>query len=416
MVVADRLSDVLSEFARTLASDFPIQHILDHLVDRIVHVLPIDAAGVTLISPRSDPHYIAASDERALRYERLQTELGQGPCLAAYETDEAILIQDLAEDDRFPLFAQRALTEGLVAVFTFPLRDGAAGLGALDLYRDTPGPLSDLEIATAQTLADVAAAYLRNAQVRVDLQAASAAEHEALERLRLVDLARTEFLTTVIHELRTPMTSISGYAELLHEEDSGALNPTQHQLVEAIERNSERLATLANDLLALARLDQEGVRPRLTDVDLGQVVLDARSSMQALLDERNLEVTFDVPATPVVVNGDARALERLVSNLMTNALKFTDDSGSVSCSLHVDDGTARLQVSDTGIGIPEAEQSLLFTRFFRASTARGYAKGSGLGLSIVQAVARTHGGTVSVTSAQDQGATFVVALPLRAAV
>ena len=90
-----RLSEVLSEFARTLVTDFPIQAILDHLVGRIVHVLPITAAGVTLISDGADPRYIAASDESALRFEKLQTRLGQGPCVAAYETGQAVAIPDL---------------------------------------------------------------------------------------------------------------------------------------------------------------------------------------------------------------------------------------------------------------------------------------------------------------------------------
>src|ERR1700712_5673680 len=118
-----QLSDVLSEFARTMATDFPIQGILDHLVQRIVDILPIDAAGVTLISPTTNPRFIAASDRSAMSFEQLQTALGEGPCLAAYQTDSPISIPDLAQDDRFPVFAAPALAEGLVAVFTFPLRD-----------------------------------------------------------------------------------------------------------------------------------------------------------------------------------------------------------------------------------------------------------------------------------------------------
>jgi len=138
--VERRLSKVLSEFARTLITDFPIQAILDHLVLRIVDVLPISAAGVTLISPGTDPRFIAASDESALRYERLQTELGQGPCMAAYERGEAIAIPDLRRDAAFPRFSARALEEGLMAVFTFPLGQGDRRFGALDLYRSTVVP------------------------------------------------------------------------------------------------------------------------------------------------------------------------------------------------------------------------------------------------------------------------------------
>jgi diguanylate cyclase (GGDEF)-like protein len=175
----DDLADVLSQFARTMATEFPIQGILDHLVLQIVEIMPISAAGVTLISPGLRPRYIAASNGSALRFEQLQTELGEGPCLAAYDAGEAIVVPDLREDRRFPTFSPRALEAGMAAVFTFPLHHGELRLGALDLYRDRPGSLSPGLMRTAQTLADVAAAYLLNAQARADLQDSSDRSREA---------------------------------------------------------------------------------------------------------------------------------------------------------------------------------------------------------------------------------------------
>ena len=169
-MIEEELSDVLSEFARTMVTNFPIQGILDHLVRRIVEILPISAAGVTLIAPGVVPRYVAASDPAALRYEMLQTELDEGPCLAAFETGQAVFVPDLRANSGFGQFAPRAVAEGLAAVFTFPLRHEDMQLGALDLYRDTPGPLSRKSTIAAQTLADVAAAYLINAQARTDLQ------------------------------------------------------------------------------------------------------------------------------------------------------------------------------------------------------------------------------------------------------
>ena len=183
-----QLSEILSEFARTMVTDFPIQRILDHLVKRIVEVLPITGAGVTIITPGVHPRFVAASDESALRFEQLQTAMGEGPCLVAFQTGRAVVVPDLREEDRFQLFGPRALAAGLAAVFTFPLHTGDERLGALDLYRDTPGPLTHRHLAAAQTLADVAAAYLLNAQARDDLRDASdrareLALHDALTGL-----------------------------------------------------------------------------------------------------------------------------------------------------------------------------------------------------------------------------------------
>ncbi|MGD0378887.1 MAG: EAL domain-containing protein [Acidimicrobiales bacterium] len=202
MEIERRLSDVLSEFARTLVTDFPIQAILDHLVVRIVDVLPVSAAGVTLIAPGADPHYIAASDDAALRFEQLQTELGEGPCIVAYQRGEAVVVPDLRADDRFPRFAPRAIEEGLGAVFTFPLRHDDRQLGALDLYRATPGLLNAGAMTAAQTLADVAAAYLLNAQARSDLRDSSDRARETALHDALTGLPnRTLLVQRLVHAI-----------------------------------------------------------------------------------------------------------------------------------------------------------------------------------------------------------------------
>src|SRR3984893_10686929 len=118
MVQEEELSEVLSEFARTLITDFPIQGILDHLVARIVDVLPVTAVGVTLITEGTAPRFVAASAESALRYELLQTENAQGPCISAFRSGEAVSVPDLSTDDRFPEFAAAATKARLAAVFT----------------------------------------------------------------------------------------------------------------------------------------------------------------------------------------------------------------------------------------------------------------------------------------------------------
>lgn len=381
---------VLSEFARTLVTDFPIEGILDHLVKRIVDLLVIDAAGVSLISPTTNPYLVAGSDESAVRYERLQTTLGEGPCLAAYRTDTPISIPDLRIDGRFTRFAELALAEGLVAVFTFPLRNDDRCLGALDLYRTTPGLLDDQDMATAQTLADVVTAYLLNAEART---------------------SRADFVASVSHELRTPMASIAGYVELLQEPDAG-LTSQQVGFVESIGRSSTRLIALAADLMTVSQLEDPVSHPWL-ELDLGAVLVSAQISLGPLIAARLLMVTFNIPAEPVLVRGSVVDLEAMLVNLLSNALKFTADGGWVSCTLSAVNSSARVEVSDNGLGIPSREQSDLFSRFFRSSTAQQHAiQGTGLGLTIVQSIVKHHGGEISVQSEHLQGSTFTVDLPL----
>jgi GAF domain-containing protein len=163
VMAAEQLSDVLGEFARTMVTDIPIQGVLDHLVKRVVDIVPVTAAGVTVISSEVEPRWIAASDRSAMRYETLQSELNEGPCLAAYHSGKAIAVPDLTRDQRYRWFTPQAIAVGLAAVFTFPLNHEDLKLGALDLYRDSPGDLSEESMAIAQTLADAAAAYLINA-------------------------------------------------------------------------------------------------------------------------------------------------------------------------------------------------------------------------------------------------------------
>jgi diguanylate cyclase (GGDEF)-like protein len=254
----EELADVLSEFARTMVTNFPIQGILDHLVKRIVDIMPITAAGVTLITPGLDPRYVAASNPAALRYEKLQSEIGQGPCLAAYHTGEAISVPNLAVEDRFPKFTPRALEAGLRAVFTFPLHHAEFELGALDLYRDSVGPLTAESMIVAQTLADVAAAYLINAQARSDLVDSSEQSREASLHDSLTGLPnRTLILRLIEHAFRASRRSkkISAvlFVDLDHFKD---VNDTHgHQVGDALlVAVAERLTGLLRPGDSVARL------------------------------------------------------------------------------------------------------------------------------------------------------------------
>ncbi len=168
MIDESQLSQVLGEMATTLATDFTTTAVLDRLVGRIVQVLPVASAGLSLIDDNLHPHYVAASDADARAFEDLQSALSEGPCLMAFESGEPVAVPDLAHDPRFPRFGPAAVAAGLAAVHTFPLRQGSGRFGALDLYLTHPGDLSPVARESAQTLAAVAAAYLLMSRARTD--------------------------------------------------------------------------------------------------------------------------------------------------------------------------------------------------------------------------------------------------------
>jgi diguanylate cyclase (GGDEF)-like protein len=254
-----------------MVTNFPIQGILDHLVRRIVDVMPVTAAGVTLITPGLEPRYVAASDRSALRYEKLQTELGEGPCLEAYRTGEAIAIPDLSVESRFPRFTPRAVEAGLTAVFTFPLHHGDFQLGALDLYRDTPGPLSAESMVAAQTLADVAAAYLINAQARADLMESSEQAREAALHDCLTGLPnRALILQLIEHALRANRRSHKISAVMFVDLDRfKEVNDTHGHLVgdQLLVAVAERLTRLLRPGDSVARLSGDEFVILCEDID-----------------------------------------------------------------------------------------------------------------------------------------------------
>ncbi len=249
-------------------------------------------------------------------------------------------------------------------------------------------------------------------RVQASLMAALDREHASVLRLEEVDHVKQELVSNVSHELRTPITSIAGYAELLGDGSLGDLNEGQVDAVQRIERNTTRLGLLVEDLLTLSKAESGQLELEHEQVDLRDIVREGRELIDDLSRARALDVHYELPGEPVVIHGDGPALERVVMNLISNAIKFTPDDGRVGVSVSQDGDGAALVVSDTGMGISEEDQEHLFTRFFRSAAATERAiQGTGLGLSIVHAIVSQHGGAVSVDSAPGRGTKVTVILP-----
>ncbi|MGH3044115.1 MAG: sensor histidine kinase [Gaiellaceae bacterium] len=248
---------------------------------------------------------------------------------------------------------------------------------------------------------------------RAALAEAEAAQRLLLEqndRLRELDRLKDEFVALVSHELRTPLTSITGYLELVL--DDSELVPEHRRFLEVVDRNAGRLLRLVSDLLLVAQIESGKLVLEPEDVDLADLATHSVEALRPAADARNIDLRLDAHPVPNMT-GDPARLGQLLDNLLSNAVKFTEDGGRVVVALGVRGDDLVLAVSDNGIGIPVAEQRRLFDRFFRATTAQDRAiEGTGLGLTIVHAIVRAHGGAIEVTSDEGQGTTFRVRLPV----
>jgi signal transduction histidine kinase len=229
-----------------------------------------------------------------------------------------------------------------------------------------------------------------------------------------IDRERAEFLAIVSHEMRTPLTSIISFSELLRGE-AGGLSPDGQRFLGIIERNADRLLRLIDDLLMLNRLERGGQPLELTQVSLPDLAAESVKNAGPVAAKSGVTVHLDAGEGPEVV-ADSRRLTQVLDNLIGNAVKFSHVDGLVRVRLRYVRGTWRVDVSDTGIGIPPDEEARLFGLFVRGSNARTADRpGTGLGLAIVKSLVEMHGGHVKVKSVLDRGTTFSVFLPVHAA-
>jgi signal transduction histidine kinase len=232
------------------------------------------------------------------------------------------------------------------------------------------------------------------------------------ERLLELDRLKDEFVATASHELRTPLTSLSGYLEMSLDPAEGPLSPTREGHLRIAQRNADRLAGLVDQLLFLARADSHPLDLDRQSVDLKGILAEAAETAGPAAHAKGISLLVAADTAPDVL-ADRPQILRVVDNLVANAVKFTPDSGSVRLAARREDGTAIVEVTDTGLGIPRTEQRQLFNRFYRGTSAVEKAiPGSGLGLAISQVIAEAHGGTIQVESAPGSGSTFRLALPL----
>jgi len=258
--------------------------------------------------------------------------------------------------------------------------------------------------------------FVRRIREQIAIGLASARAHEQergrAEALAEIDRAKTAFFSNVSHEFRTPLTLMLGPLEEVLPEVRERLSPERHEQLATVRRNAVRLLKLVNTLLDFSRIEAGRVQAVYEPTDLAGLTAEIASVFRSAMENAGLRLLVECPPIGEPVYVDRDMWEKVVSNLLSNAFKFTFE-GSVTVILRGIDGAALLQVRDTGVGIPEEHRERVFERFHRIEGARGRTfEGTGIGLAFVQEMVRLHGGDVRVESAPGQGSTFTVTVPL----
>jgi signal transduction histidine kinase len=327
-----------------------------------------------------------------------------------YQQRASFCLQDLRSEEAAIIPAGlRDLLRGLggTSLLFTPFGTGHELLGELTLLRSKPGvPWTSAEISAVESVATEVGRGLDHARLY-------ARQKDLVEKLKDLDRAKSDFLAAVSHDLRAPLTSIVGYAEMLGEDAKRPLDAEQRQMLNAIDRNASRLQSLIDDVLTMSRIETGAFETKLRPVELSGVVRAAVGEIRVTAEENGLDLRLSCPEQGLTVNADPDQLDRAVTNLLSNAVKYTPSGGRVDVSVHPDDGQAVVTVSDTGIGIPDKDQGSLFTRFFRASNAVTRSiPGTGLGLAIVSTIVSNHHGEVKLQSREGAGTTVTIGLPL----
>lgn len=230
---------------------------------------------------------------------------------------------------------------------------------------------------------------------------------------REVNQMKTEFVSTVSHELRTPLTSIKGYVDLVLEGEAGELSELQEEFLGIVKQNSDRLVALINDLLDISRIESGRVHLKIEPVDLADTVADASGTFRAVLDKGQIQLVTDMPSDLPRVAADRSRIGQVVTNLISNAIKYSPDGGQVTVTARVEVGEIVFEVSDQGIGISKEDQEKLFAKFYRVDSSHTQEiGGTGLGLAISKSIVELHGGRIWVDSVAGQGSTFSFSLPV----
>ena len=319
---------------------------------------------------------------------------------------EAVSVGRLQRVDSVHLSESSALLDDARSQLVVPIRREIDVIGLLLLESREQDSYDEEDIAFLTRLSDHASIAIANAQLYSEVQRAN--------------LAKSDFVSFVSHELKTPMTSIKGYADLLSAGAVGEVSEAQTEFLATIRTNIDRMATLVSDLADVSRIEAGRLHLEFNAVSMQSVVDEVVSSTQRLMDEKNHEIIIDIPGSLPQVWGDRNRLVQILTNLVSNANKYTPEGGRITIQALQSDNqwdpegapqVVRIMVTDSGIGIKPEDQKKVFSQYFRTEEGKDTAPGTGLGLNITRYLVEMQGGKIWFDSVFDQGSTFQFTIP-----
>jgi signal transduction histidine kinase len=303
-----------------------------------------------------------------------------------------------SEEINLAIKSSQPITIGKLRVLV-PIRLEGRAIGIMDLQGNGSPRFRTDRSDFAYQLADHAAIAIENARL--------------YEQVNQANRAKSEFVSLVAHELRTPMTSIRGYADMMEKELVGPLTDQQKQFTQTIRRNVERMQVLVSDLQDVSRIETGLLRLDLCHTSLTEALEDALQTTQAQIEEQSQSLTIKAPDDLTSVYADPTRLSQILINLLSNARKYTPEGGNITVRAWQEDEYVHCAVSDTGVGMSPEDQEQLFTKFFRsANPAVQDMPGTGLGLCITKNLVEMQGGEITVESELGEGTTFTFTIPV----
>lgn len=288
-------------------------------------------------------------------------------------------------------------TDGNLSLMVAPFRHGHSNLGVIIVTRLEPFPDSALQFLSR--LANRSAIAIENAQLYSAVQFAND--------------TKSKFISLVAHELRTPMTSIKGYTDLLLKESAGPVTGEQENFLNVIKSNVNRMDALVADLADISRIETGNLKLDIVPIPLLDAIREVFGSLGPKFENKNQDLLLQVPDNLPVVKADTNRLIQVLTNLLTNAWKYTPPNGKIKLTAHQDDNYIRLEVIDSGVGINTEDQKNLFTQFFRSEDeVVREESGWGLGLHVSKRLIEMMDGEIGVVSQPGEGSTFWFTIPI----